>query len=758
MIGNTHFDPVWLWRWDEACASIRATFRSALDRMKEDEGFIYSFSSPPVFEWIKKTEPEMFLEICERVAEGRWELCEGWWVQTDCYGASGESYVRQGLYGQKYLKENFGKISDTVFNIDSFGHNPALVQILKKSHIENYCFVRPEKHHTELPSQLFRWQGIDKSEILTYRVENPYAKTIVESANSQSDKDSDNMIVYGVTDHGGAPTKKLISEINATENAFFSTVSDFFKSHRSECKNTYCSELLTGDFGPYSNYPYIKKINRIAEYAVLNAEKTSVILNKNENETLEKCWHDILFNQFHDILGGACIKDAYFDAENSYGRAITTAEEIKHLNLQAITKNIKTPGKNGSDIWNLIIWNLNSKEYNGYIEAEVQWAHEFDWYSKGIALRDGEGNIIPCQVIREKSVIPGFRSRFVFKASLPALGYNSFVVIKTEEELVSKVTEPLYIKSNLLEVEISKDNGCIKKILKNGKILANHLFVPCCYYDDGDTWCFNTNGYDKNPLHFDFVGAKVIESGDLRTVIKCEYTFKTSILWIYYTIYSDENYIDVRYRVNWNEKHYVLKLECDISESRHISGIPYGFIERSENTKDMPMSAVLKMSDYSVISDGIFSYNITDSKLGLTVLRSPIHGDLRLGEIDYTEDFDHISQGISEGKIRIDFMKEMDYDNFLNPPCVITESNHDGNLPMRHSYISVDSKTVTIGTIKKCEYDKSVIIRLFEETGKPQNVVLKVMNNSFDVSLTGYEIKTLKLTDGKISETFMTEE
>ena len=36
MTGNTHFDPVWLWRWDEAMASIRATFRSVLERMEED--------------------------------------------------------------------------------------------------------------------------------------------------------------------------------------------------------------------------------------------------------------------------------------------------------------------------------------------------------------------------------------------------------------------------------------------------------------------------------------------------------------------------------------------------------------------------------------------------------------------------------------------------------------------------------------------------------------------------------------------------
>ena len=41
MIGNTHFDPVWEWKWDEAMSSIRATFRSALDRMNEYPDFIY---------------------------------------------------------------------------------------------------------------------------------------------------------------------------------------------------------------------------------------------------------------------------------------------------------------------------------------------------------------------------------------------------------------------------------------------------------------------------------------------------------------------------------------------------------------------------------------------------------------------------------------------------------------------------------------------------------------------------------------------
>ena len=40
MIGNAHLDPAWLWRWQEGYAEIKATFRSALDRMKEFDGKI----------------------------------------------------------------------------------------------------------------------------------------------------------------------------------------------------------------------------------------------------------------------------------------------------------------------------------------------------------------------------------------------------------------------------------------------------------------------------------------------------------------------------------------------------------------------------------------------------------------------------------------------------------------------------------------------------------------------------------------------
>ena len=117
--------------------------------MEETPDFCYSFSAPAVLEQIEKTNPALFCEIKQRVAEGRWDLAEGWWLQADTNAASGESYVRQGLYGQRYLLQKFGKMSRAAFNIDSFGHCSNLPQILSGCGIEFYCFWRPNQAQYE---------------------------------------------------------------------------------------------------------------------------------------------------------------------------------------------------------------------------------------------------------------------------------------------------------------------------------------------------------------------------------------------------------------------------------------------------------------------------------------------------------------------------------------------------------------------------------------------------------------------------------
>ena len=146
MIGNAHLDPVWLWQWQEGFQEVKATFRSALDRMKEYPEFIFSSSSAAYYEWVEQNDPKMFAEIKQRVNEGRWQIVGGWWVQPDCNIPSGESFARQGLYGQRYFKEKLGVTATVGYCVDSFGHNGMLPQILSKSGMNAYVFLRPSPH------------------------------------------------------------------------------------------------------------------------------------------------------------------------------------------------------------------------------------------------------------------------------------------------------------------------------------------------------------------------------------------------------------------------------------------------------------------------------------------------------------------------------------------------------------------------------------------------------------------------------------
>jgi alpha-mannosidase len=129
-IGNAHVDPAWMWRLEEGFESFLATCRSAIARMRETEGFIFTASSAALYEFVEKTDPKLFEEIKRHVTEGRWEIVGGWWVEADCNIPSGESFLRQALQAQEYFYSRFGRRCETGFCIDSFGHHANLPQLL----------------------------------------------------------------------------------------------------------------------------------------------------------------------------------------------------------------------------------------------------------------------------------------------------------------------------------------------------------------------------------------------------------------------------------------------------------------------------------------------------------------------------------------------------------------------------------------------------------------------------------------------------
>ena len=787
MIGNTHFDPVWTWTWEEGLTSIHSTFRSALDRLKEDKDCIYSFSSPPVFEWLEIVDPQMLEEIKERVKEGRWEISEGWWTQPDCFSASGEGYARQSLYGQLYLKKTFGEYAKIVYDIDSFGHNSQSPQILKKSHMEYYCMYRPEKNFRPLKSPYFTWEGKDKTCIKAFcagRYSSIYNKDIyqnvAEAESLMKDAECDEMMIYGITNHGGAPTKKAIADIHAiaAEKDYevkFSSIEGYFKA-QGEPKYIESGEFLTDNFGPYVDDRKVKTLNRLAEYAVTNAEKVSLITEKllgipYNAEKLARCWKDILFNHFHDTLGGASTKEVYRDAYRQLDRAIFTSSEIVNLNLLALTKKIKTPGKNPENPWNLAVWNLNEIAYDGYLEGEVQWLHEFPAYTDGIVLEDDQGKRYPCQTINEKSAIKGFRSRVLFKAQIPAMGYKLFKVIQ-EGAGVQPVVHSNNVETDVFKIEINEKTGLIDKIIDKTTGKEYHsLLTPQCFVDEADSECFNTQTYGEALEPFKIESLETIESGLLRTTLKAVFSFRRSLLTLYYVFYKDTDYFDVKYVVNWNEKHIVFKLLMKTNYQKLMVASPFASEERPDYPTDRPTGEWLSVyGDDGAVSlafDSTFAYNKEGTTVGLSILRSCIYGDYRFDDSAIPErDYDIMEQGIGEGRIRFiihsgdritrGVVNEARL--FNNAPIVLCEPNHDGVYPAEGSYASIIGDSVSVSAVKKAENGDGDIVRIVELAGREQKAVFNFFDMKFDVDLKPYEIKTLKIKDGKAREVYITED
>jgi alpha-mannosidase len=87
--------------------------------MNETPDFKFTASSAQLYQWVAENDPAMLEEIKKRVSEGRWNIVGGWWVEPDVNIPSGESMVRQGLYGQLTFGKLFGKKATVAFNPDS---------------------------------------------------------------------------------------------------------------------------------------------------------------------------------------------------------------------------------------------------------------------------------------------------------------------------------------------------------------------------------------------------------------------------------------------------------------------------------------------------------------------------------------------------------------------------------------------------------------------------------------------------------------
>jgi len=792
LVWNSHIDPIWLWRWNEGQQVIRSTFASAVKLLKERKDFMFFASSAAFYKVIEDTDKELFREIQKLVKEGRWQIVGGWWIEPDCNLPSGESFVRQSLYGQRYFIEKFGVKAKVGYNIDSFGHNGMLPQILVKSGIKYYVFMRPSPNEKELPYWIFRWKSKDGSEVIAHRIiltyaasgkqiEDIFRKIVAEI------KPPINALLFflGRGDHGGGPTVEDLEVIekikreNKEVEIRVASLEEFFKEveKSKESLPLVFDELQHHASGCYSAVSKIKELNRKVEEYLISAEKFNFIANcltdlDYFDKEIRKAWINLLFCQFHDILAGTSIKEAYEnDVFPMLYESLNIANNVINCSVQAIASKININANKSVVVFNPHVCS---------IKAPV----ELNWIGKDVPsnLQDDEGNIVECQVSRGPAVV-GSSHYLSFVDKLPSLGYKVYrVVEKSSKNSGTLKTGEYFIENDWIKVEVNKD-GTINLMVKDKSTneLIQNGAKAIVIEDKSDTWSHGVFRFDNVIGEFSCKEIKVVENGPIRATIRVKYKYGNSSMIQDFVLYKDLDYLICKISVDWHENMKMLKLEfpTNLNEPKVTYEIQYGTINRPNDGEEEPglrwvdltgKDKYGKTLGLAIINNSKYSYDVRGSSVRLTVLRSPPYAYHIPTKLEQGVDYEYTDQGQQSfmyiikphvGELNTSEIIKI-ADLLIVQPIAIIELAHEGKLPTVASLIEVPEENVVLKVVKKAEDSKDWILRLYETSGKATNVHIRFPMNKveFEVNIKPYEIKTylISLEKKLIKETNLIEE
>ena len=810
LIGNAHIDPVWLWKKPEGLSEIKSTFRSALDRMKEFPDYIFTSACAGYYYWIEQVDPAMFEEIKERIKEGRWAIAGGLWVQPDCNMPSGEAFARHVLYSQNYFREKFGKIAKVGYNVDSFGHNGMLPQILKKGGMDSYVFMRPDKNENpNLPGNLFKWESPDGSRVTVFKINMHYGDDgsgDSSAANAVRAREcaeaSDNipfMSFYGVGNHGGGPTienlKALSPLCQENPDIVFSSPEKYFEdvSELEENLPVVYSDLQHHASGCYSAFSPVKAANRRAENELIAAEifdtmACSLLNTPSRRELLRPAWEKVMFNQFHDILAGCSIRDAYTDALNGFSAARSAADEVLSLAAQRISWNVKTTRilddspcqKNGWILWEkegegapVVIFNSHS--------FPVRQAVQLNIHVKGIT--DNQGKPVPLQHVRGPQTNGGDLLNTIFMAEIPAWGYSTYYIFKDHsfEPKDSEVSAAgNVLENNYLRVEIDENTGAVASLFDKsaGREVSAGNMASALVIDDhkSDTWAHGIFTFDDVIGRFSDPVIRVIDNGPLRACIRVETSYGKSLLCQDFILHEGARELEVRCRLDFREKLKTVKLSfpVHIQEPAAVYSMPYGFIHKAADGAEEPSHEWMAMKGdqwgLALLNDSKYSFSAGDGEMRMIAARSCIFADhfgARDELVEYQDQGEQFFTYILK-PFELDGLPEVVQSaQILNKqPEIILETHHDGTLEPEYSGIEISAANIIAKTVKFPEDGTGKklnghILRLYETAGIETDAKLNfhMLNRTFEVSFKPQEIKTLFIPNdgGEISETDLTE-
>ncbi|MBQ9084517.1 MAG: alpha-mannosidase, partial [Clostridia bacterium] len=386
-VGHTHIDVEWQWDRRQTREKMQRSASTALSLMERYPEYLFMLSQPELYRYLKEEAPEKYAELAERVSNGQWEVDGALYLECDCNLISGESMIRQLMYGKDFFRKEFGKESRVCFLPDVFGYSAAMPQILKGAEVDYFVTSKISWNDTNtMPYDAFMWRGIDGSEIFasfitgqrTKKGEEPKRNTsyVGEITPSfidgtwarfkQKEYANRTLNTYGHGDGGGGPTREMLEYARRLSRgipglpvAKLTTLRDHLdlmykefcdSADRLKYTPRWVGELyLEYHRGTYTTMARNKRGNRKSELALGLCEAllaTEELLGYDADKSgLYPAWQTLLHNQFHDILPGSSIGSVYEFTRADYASLHEFTDNKCKLSLSNIAKNLNTaPG------------------------------------------------------------------------------------------------------------------------------------------------------------------------------------------------------------------------------------------------------------------------------------------------------------------------------------------------------------------------------------------------------------------------------
>lgn len=762
MTGHTHIDVGWLWRYRHTREKCARSFSTVNRLMEQYPDYQFLQSQAQLYDFVKIDYPDLYEQIQKRVAEGRWEPAGSMWVECDCNLPSGESIVRQILYGKQFFNREFGYDNDFLWLPDVFGYSWALPQILKKAEINTFVTTKISWNDTNhLPFDTFFWRGIDGTQVLTHFITapeqsnaryytynghtDPYSVLGVWNNYSNKDTNTDLLIAYGYGDGGGGVNRDMLETMRCVKRVpgLPSVRSESVRSYLTRLNQTMAENPMGGyiptwdgelylEFhrGTYTSQAYNKMTNRRLEFAMRNAELLNVMANENQQEKLFEAWKIIMRNQFHDVIPGSSIHEVYEDSREEYKQAYHIIESVNETSLA----NLVNPCDSCYTIFNTTSWNQSAViNLNG----------------KEILIQD----------------IPPMGSRQVF--------LDQLCDSQKQPIELNQLETPFY-RLNLNEsgqITSLFDKEWNREVLQEGAV-ANVFQLFEDKPREYDAWELEASFEDK---------MEVISS--LTSV--CAYQTETGITvcleWRYYDtmitqkmkLYFHTRRIDFETHINWQEREKILKVAFPVA-IRATSArydIQFGNIERP-TTRNTSWEAAKfevvghKWADLSETGYGVallnnckYGYDVKDSVLRLSLLKGSNFPDYDAdrGEHDFT-----YSLLPHEGNFYTGHVEQQSWE-INNPPLVLF-----GSLKDDRPLFDTNCDHLVIDAVKSAEDQNGIILRVHECAGKREHIVItpsfsckwqetnllehpigEVLDGPIATTIKPYEIKTFRLLNQK---------